>query len=163
MNSSLNIAWLAGLLEGEGTFHISKRKNALLIRVMMTDKDVVARAAVMFGSRITGPLKTKTPKGNAGKLVFQTSVNGRWAAAWMMTLYKFLGERRRAKVRLALDVWKQSPVDKIRSRKVPNGQRALATCHPGKEAKGMGLCGTCYKRAWCKSRKLKIHGTTLFD
>lgn len=47
-----NLAWLAGLLEGEGSFHISRKKDRpwqFHISLQMTDRDVVERARVIAG------------------------------------------------------------------------------------------------------------------
>jgi len=48
-----SVEWLAGLLEGEGSFFISRsrarNKNRPCVRIEMTDRDVVARASVSAG------------------------------------------------------------------------------------------------------------------
>ena len=46
-----DIAWLAGLLEGEGSF-IVRPKNTPYISLKMNDKDIVERAANLMGTTI---------------------------------------------------------------------------------------------------------------
>lgn len=110
--SSLDIAWLAGLLEGEGCFHIGKRKvkdkmyKRVIISLAMTDKEPVERAAKLFNTKVT----TYKNKRYDNKLVYKTVV---WASdvasAWMMTLYSFMSPRRKAKIAECLAVWKLMP------------------------------------------------------
>ncbi len=95
----IEIAWLAGLIEGEGNISINGR--ALTIRIKMTDHDVVARAA----SLLSAAMSTHDP-GKGWKRTWNAQVKGDTAAAWAMTLYPWLGIRRREQVRTALAKWK---------------------------------------------------------
>lgn len=107
-----DIEWLAGLLEGEGCFgfyYLKRNQNGTgyycpQIRLSMTDRDVVGRAAKLMGTRVY--LREGTPKGN--KPVWTTRAAGAKAAGWMMTLYMLLGERRRTKIQEVLWVWRQT-------------------------------------------------------
>jgi hypothetical protein len=107
--TSPQIAWLTGLLEGEGSFVMSCR--AITIALSMTDRDVVERAASLLGGRVYD--------GSLGRLrgcrkpQFRTYLKGPGAAAWMMTMYAWLGERRRGQVRQALLKWSAMPYVRI--------------------------------------------------
>ena len=52
--TDLESAWLAGLLEGEGYFQITKPRHhhptQVVIRLSMTDKDVVEKAAKLLNN-----------------------------------------------------------------------------------------------------------------
>lgn len=100
-----DIAWLAGLLEGEAHFGYNKGGDHAFIEIAMTDKDVIDRVAHMFGS------KTRSRPGV--KLHHQpqwrTCVTCVKARAWMMTLFPLLGRRRRDKIKQILDKVKQHP------------------------------------------------------
>jgi hypothetical protein len=93
------MAWLAGLLEGEGSFMMtSQRHRGRVYRypkivVNMTDQDVIARAAAMFGTSIYA-----LPPRVGYKQQWRATANGSYAAAWMCDLYPWLGLRRRARV-----------------------------------------------------------------
>lgn len=109
--SALDVAWIAGLLEGEACFCIGSRAvkgktyKRITIQLVMTDKDIVQRVADMFGTRCCDmpwrPMATKA--------TYRTACTGDRAAGWMMTIYKLMGERRQQKIRDCLDVWKRSP------------------------------------------------------
>ena len=89
--TDIEIAWLAGLLEGEGCFHFSRTG---MIQVSMTDKDVIERAAVLMGVQWR-PIKRCIP-GN--KPVFIVRVTGPRALNIMTTILPFMGMRRTAKI-----------------------------------------------------------------
>lgn len=95
----LDIAWLAGLIEGEGCFKMQKTggyAGSICIALQMTDLDIVERATALIGGTLWGP---HGPYGVSKQQTFQTAIFGSRAASWMMTLYPFLGHRRRDKVR----------------------------------------------------------------
>lgn len=97
------IAWLAGLLEGEGCF--SKRKNCVTIQINMTDCDVVRKSANLVGARSVGRREDK--RANC-KPCFYWTIAGPRAAGWMMTVYPLMGKRRQARIRELLGVFKKA-------------------------------------------------------
>lgn len=105
------LSWLAGLLEGEGSFlgpkpHRSGR-NDLRIKCMMSDEDVVARCFELLG----GSLNSRQPNacglvvGHARKMVYTATLTGRRAASAMMALYPLMGDRRRRQISEAIKQW----------------------------------------------------------
>ena len=52
-----NIAWLAGLIEGEGCFYVQPNKHgSSIIKVSMTDEDVILKARKISGcGKVHGP------------------------------------------------------------------------------------------------------------
>lgn len=109
MITSPQIAWLTGLLEGEGFFGISDR--AITIVLKMTDRDIVERAASLLSGRVYD-LPLRRPD-RPWKPQFVTYAKGPRAAGWMMTMYAWLGERRRGQVRQALLKWSAMPYVRI--------------------------------------------------
>lgn len=107
MRDIKDIAWLAGLIEGEGSFYLSPDAKQVAIYLRMTDEDVVVRAKLMFGIH-TGVLVLT--RGNSGRLrrnaMYGINVRGSAAVGWMLTLYSFLGARRRAKIRDIVSRWR---------------------------------------------------------
>lgn len=110
MISTKDIAWLAGILEGEGYFELSKsgygkyldRYQILRIGVTMSDQDVIIRAKNILGApSVQGPYLRKH-----FKPLYRTQVSGPLAIQWMMTLYVFMGARRREKIREIIKSWK---------------------------------------------------------
>lgn len=90
MIRSADIAWLAGLLEGEGAFGMSDR--SLCVKILMTDRDIIERAAALLrGHTYT----RRAPKiDRPRKPAWVAQVKGPWAAGWMMTIYKLQGASR---------------------------------------------------------------------
>jgi hypothetical protein len=123
--STIDIAWLAGLLEGEACFCVCDRRvkdktyKRIYIQLVMTDQDVVERAANLLGTSAK-PM----PWRNNGmtKPTWRAYLCGDKAAGWMMTLYKLLGHRRQAKIRECLSAWKASPGRTKLQRNVVKGQ-----------------------------------------
>jgi hypothetical protein len=95
-----DIAWIAGILEGEGYFGLANRATVRIV-VTMTDEDVIRRVADILGA----PSVRRTKEKAILKAVFSTAINGKRAIAWMMTVYGFMGVRRRARIRLILSTW----------------------------------------------------------
>lgn len=57
-----NIAWVAGIIEGEGSFHYTE-KTARRLRIRMTDKDVLDKIkSILKIGTLHGPYKKKNPK-----------------------------------------------------------------------------------------------------
>lgn len=113
MATETELHWLAGLLEGEGTFdlvsepktHGTNPKKRGRIQFASSDEDVVERVAELFGVAYH-------PKG--GKLAYPGSYTGRkqmWTAhvrgdravALMQELYLLMGDRRRQQINHVLE------------------------------------------------------------
>lgn len=101
-----DLYWVAGILEGEGTFylHTGSTRVKLSIKVKMTDDDVIERLL-----DITGIGYINGPYNNGGhKPVYVWSVtNQRDAAALMMTVYSIMGGRRQRKIQELIEIWKK--------------------------------------------------------
>jgi hypothetical protein len=94
-------AWLAGLLEGEGSFSLSGHKQPN-IKVEMTDEDVVRRAAALLGSRnISRRISNQGYKDS-----FIVRIAGQRAADWMVVLHPIMGIRRQSQI---LRVFNEQP------------------------------------------------------
>ncbi len=91
--SDLELAWLAGLLEGEGCFSLHRRSPE--IRLQMTDRDVVERVALLFGGRRVTAGK---PRNWGKQTVFTTSTQGDSAVQIMRAIRPHMGERRGARI-----------------------------------------------------------------
>lgn len=102
--SIIEIAWLAGLVEGEGCLFITP-KNSPTVSVAMTDRDVVEHASRLLHStmRVT-KMDRRSPH---WKPIYITRLHSSPAVAWMMTIYGLLGERRKAKIRTIIAQWRR--------------------------------------------------------
>lgn len=98
-----DVLWLAGLLEGEGAFDAQRGKYPR-IRLAMTDRDVVGRAASLMD---TGIRLSLHPAPTAP--TWHSEVQGPRAAAIMRELLPFMGARRSARIAevLAIDTFRR--------------------------------------------------------
>lgn len=141
MKTVKELAWLAGILEGEGAFMMHGGTSS--ISLQSTDKDIVEKAAAILGTKLQGD--SWKPKGKASyKAVWTCRVYGTTAIGWMMTLFILMGERRRAKIREIIFKWRASSAFP----RAPRGQRFMALCHPDRVSESHGLCGTCNMKQW---------------
>ena len=94
-----DLTWLAGLLEGEGTFMAGPPSSPRcpVVRVEMTDRDVVVRVAALIDRTVSSP---NPRKGN--KRSYITAIKGRPAIALMLQVAPMLSEARRRQIRRAL-------------------------------------------------------------
>jgi hypothetical protein len=98
--------WLAGYLEGEGSFTAKrfKPKDKLYlypnIEVNSTDEDVIERVQRLWAQRygVAVNIWSKQPKYPGSKRVYRVEANNAAARPIMEDLYPLLGERRRAKI-----------------------------------------------------------------
>jgi hypothetical protein len=145
MTDLTQIAWLAGLLEGEGTFHTS-HTGSFYVRVTleMTDEDVVRKAAqLMEDAPVSGPRIRK--KGLGTKPYYSTSISGYKASRVMAAVLPFMGRRRAAKIRELIHLWEYRP-NVIRRREM----RLPPTCHADRKHYSRGLCQPCHYQKYKK-------------
>ena len=110
MPTEVEIAWLAGLIEGEGSIvralpDKGNPKGRYLFTLEMTDEDVVRRAQAIFGAGKVRESKTR----GIGKLPrWVWRLDNRPDVHRLVTLiYPYLGERRKTRAKEAL-IWLES-------------------------------------------------------
>ena len=151
MPTTGEIRQIVGLLEGEGSFSY---KDGLRINLAMTDADVVHTAKRIMGSDKRVYVE---PKGRF-RTQYRLVVSSTLAASWMMTIYPFMGVRRRGQIAAALAKWRVARGASQDRRTCPQGhpydrQRIskLGTTHR--------QCSLCLKRhnhsPYMKRRHLK--------
>jgi hypothetical protein len=96
-NGDCDLAWLAGLLEGEGSFQTN---HTVRLSLQMTDKDVVARAADLCRATVRGPRRP---------------ANADWSPTWYFDLY---GQRALAvadRVKALMGIRRNGQIDRMTS------------------------------------------------
>lgn len=106
MIKTTDLHWLAGLLEGEASFGYNQRLGYPAINLDMTCPDIVLRAAKLMGNR---NVRTRFHKNEKEKDSYRFGIYGNDAAAWMMTLFLLMGEKRKRQIEKVLSVWKLEP------------------------------------------------------
>ena len=101
--------WLAGLLEGEGSFmkgppSAPKRPR---ISLSMTDEDIVAKAASLFGCNYA-KVASKRYARNGWKTPYRVIVRGKRAVEFMKLLRPLMGTRRQQQIDKAIKSYDDS-------------------------------------------------------
>jgi hypothetical protein len=134
--SDTEIAWMAGLLEGEGSFGLDSRKKnkykistsppSPYLKISMVDEDVIQKLATLLKKK---PFQERRLT-RTGKAVFSVSVGDRKTLMYLLPLlYPYFGKRRQAQVKEcldALDAWQIWYSEGGRSEMARQGARALA-------------------------------------
>jgi hypothetical protein len=103
--TDIDAAWLAGLLEGEGYFQITKPRHhhptQIVIRLSMTDKDVVEKAAKLLNNV---PINEKA-KTTERKTIYAISLTKRdEVEKVLLQILPHMGSRRTQRINECLKV-----------------------------------------------------------
>jgi hypothetical protein len=139
-----DLHWLVGILEGEGTFVAGSPSapGLPLVRVSMTDRDVVDRVGSILHRSVT-PLR---PRQDDYKVPYCTSVKGAPAVELMRLVEPLLGERRRGQIARVLATWRPRPA----RWSSPRVTCTVVDCDRAGARKG--LCKRHYNRWWKAQR-----------
>lgn len=100
--SEIEVAWLAGLLEGEGNFEFNNyNRSCPRVRVEMTDKDVVDRVASIIGGKPTVRPAKKYQDHHKQSYVY--SASGARLIPLLKRMFPYMSNRRRAKLSAIFD------------------------------------------------------------
>jgi len=101
--SDKELYWLAGLLEGEGSFLAGppSAPNSVRITLTMTDADVVARVAALWGVAYHEVRQSRS-RLMGWKPNYYVHLRGKPAADLMQLLLPLMGERRQRQIERAL-------------------------------------------------------------
>lgn len=94
LENQCDVAWLAGLLEGEGSFQISAH-NSIILSVEMTDEDIIQRVSILLNTSYA----LVKPRKAHFKTSYRLQIKGSRAAAIMSQILPFMGERRSKKIK----------------------------------------------------------------
>jgi hypothetical protein len=113
--------WLAGYLEGEGSFLKGPPSELYKLRVQSwtTDEDVAEKVAKLLGTRIR--TRYQRPGGNY-KTAYPVSLRGRRAAEWMQRLRPLMGQRRQSQIDRALENFDPNRKSHVRGLAHPNSR-----------------------------------------
>lgn len=109
------VCWIAGLLEGEGSFSLAN-KITPRIRLTMTDLDVMIKAATILGAHSVLAASRRT---STYKQVYYLTLHGTDAIDWMQRIYNLMGERRQHSIDICLAFWETKKTWTGRRRQFP--------------------------------------------
>ncbi len=96
-----DIAWLAGLLEGEGFFGVGGSRNHTypIVSLQMCDRLIVSRAAAILGAP---SVRSREPRNTRWRMTYVATLVGSDASDWMERLRPLMGARRAGAIDAAL-------------------------------------------------------------
>jgi hypothetical protein len=96
----MTLHWLAGILEGEGSFLAGppSEPRCPAIRLPMTDRDTVVRVSELFRRAVVAT----RPRQAHHKVAYVTTIKGAPAARMMRAIAPLMSPRRRAQIERAL-------------------------------------------------------------
>lgn len=148
MRSSIDLAWAAGFLEGEGSFGNS---GCPAVTAAQVQKEPIDRLTALFG----GSVKLRTTKGFSTKPIWVWRVNTHRSVEVMMTLYVLMSPKRKGEIERALTLWKTSRLMKRRGSGLC-GRGHLLSGYNAFRVNGYIKCRTCkndVRREWRARRK----------
>src|ERR1700693_182960 len=141
-----DLMWLAGLLGGGGYFGYLKAGPQ--VKVTMSDKDVIDRAAILLkATRVREDKPTKEHY----KMCYTASITGYNAERVMEMILPYMGVRRSEAIRDALIKWRSRGNNSARALRRENG--LPPDCHPDKPHFTRGLCKECYAKLYNEVRR----------
>jgi hypothetical protein len=132
--SDLDLHWLAGLLEGEGTFLAGppSAPRSPAIQFWMTDRDVVERAAAMLDAKVM----VVAPRRAHWKTTYAVRLRGSRAVVWMRRLWCLMGSRRREQIERAIASYEPDPRRVLDDMRATDALRRLAAGESVKQVAG---------------------------
>lgn len=136
------IPWLAGLLEGEGTFN--DNGGYPVVKLSMCDRDVIARAAELFGGRSSWDVTDARAQERGWSPAWATGIAGARGAILMREIREWMGIRRRSEIDRALAAYHP-----IRLTAPPE---ICVTDDCERPHRSRGLCNTHYMK-WSRDQR----------
>jgi hypothetical protein len=129
--TTLDLHWLAGLLEGEGTFipgpPSAPRTPAVVLT--MADRDIVDRAAVLLDCAVT-PVRARR---DGWREAYCVRVRGPRAVEWMRRLRPLMGYRRQGQIDRAVASYAPDPTRHLDDERAADALARLASGQSVKE------------------------------
>jgi hypothetical protein len=98
--STLDIAWAAGFIEGEGCF--SQTGTSAQVTAAQVQKEPIERLQRIFGGTVT----QRQTRGFSEKAIWIWRLNVTRSVQVMMTLYVLMSPKRKREIELSLERWK---------------------------------------------------------
>lgn len=151
MTRLTDIAWAAGLFEGEGTIVAGRKPQYIRLALGMTDRDVVERFASILGGAAQSWYPPRV-QSSGRKRMWYWIATGQRAANVIRLLMPYLGERRSSRAAVALN-------DFERHRELVTAERVCPICDSAfSPAYSRGAASKVYCSKACAnaSRYLKV-------
>jgi hypothetical protein len=151
---TIDLAWCAGFLEGEGSFVINK--TTIGVTCAQVQREPLERLQKLLGGTIYSRRHKRTDKPNWTPEFFVWCIYGKNAAAIMMTLLAFMSPKRWTQIIKCMDHWKS----------LTGGYKGALQCKRGHPFEGDNLyiqpsnkgrkCRQCAKLHYQKLRAKRL-------
>lgn len=139
---TIDIAWAAGFLEGDGSFGIARVINITAVQIQL---EPLLKLQKLFGGAITG---RPTPKGD--KILSRWQVYSGRAAELMMTFYPLMSLDRKKQIQKALKRWRATGPASRDKTHCPQGHvydKVYQAKDPTLKIQRYRYCRTCHNAA----------------
>jgi hypothetical protein len=96
--------WLAGFIEGEGSFILDKKWGKVIVQIAQVQREPLERVCRMVGGTLT--LDYASRRRPRSQDIWRWALTGSRAVGLSMTLYALMSPRRKVQIRTALDSWR---------------------------------------------------------
>lgn len=109
-----DIHWVAGFLEGEGSFALNKRRgksSTPLVKATQTDMECLLRLQALFGGSVCSDDRTKPGRDKDGytrKPQYEWRIGGTRAIVLMQRLLPYMSTRRQEQIERVLEYVKEA-------------------------------------------------------
>lgn len=156
--TEVEIAWLAGLLEGEGSFLFAppSSPNCPRLVISMTDLDVIEKVARCFGVQY---IKNDRRNPEKWKTSYLVQLSGHSAMNMMRLVYPHMGERRKKRIEEILEKYQNiKPRNKLTEAQARD-ILSLKGLHSAREVAGQfQLSIKTIEKIWKGSRWPQLQG-----
>lgn len=136
-NTERGTPWLAGLLEGEGTFvRVTSKNPTVSVSCEMSDRDVIEAVSTLIGATSVTVVDTERKRRRGWSVTYKTAIRGGRAVELMKLIHPVMGERRRGQIDAALASWPgyerlvgPPPVCVVEGCTRPHRSRGLCNAH----------------------------------
>ena len=139
MLSSVNLGWIAGFLEGEGSFiapHNSPRVSACQVQ-----REPLERLQELLGGSISVRTRTGSRFKNA-QPSHDWHASGSLAIQIMLTIFSLMSPRRRVQISESVNKWRQAPGSSWR--------RLISECPRGHAYVPANIYGVKHNKRYCR-------------
>lgn len=105
--TNMDIAWAAGVYEGEGTCSASSTRRSTWVMVSQKDAWLCPKLRDLFGGRIRIYKAYCNGPGSEYREYHRWDLCGPRALGFLQTIYSFLSPRRQGQIKVALDAVRQ--------------------------------------------------------
>ncbi len=148
--------WVAGFLEGEGSFN---HAGSPAIGASQVQREPLERLQLAFG----GHIGIRLMKSHKHKTQNVWSISGRRAAEIMLTIYAIMSPRRQGQINKVLVKWRAQGLPAKEKTTCPKGHRLLKSYQGKGTFRRCDVCRSMEYKKYIRPKKTDLATLKLFD